>query len=143
MPQQTEESVAVKNDISYQASDKTDAWQKVCTEMSAHNDPVLYSIFQQATVHTVSGSTLTIALPRANPFFQNKISENERLWKPVIQKHFASCTALQLISTQETEKKKKRIDSPSSVNPDFDSKASSSPDTAHPSTGLETSKSLT
>ncbi len=75
-------------------------WKIVCSEVTALGDPLLSSIFTQATIAKVDESTgsITLTVSHASPFFIEKINDAAPHWKPIVHKHFAGAQTLKLVS---------------------------------------------
>ncbi len=78
----------------------TAGWPAVCQGISAIGDPILASIFNQATVVSADTATgiVTLSVPHTSPFFIEKINETIQYWRPLLQTHFGGCSHIKLIS---------------------------------------------
>ncbi|MDQ5940530.1 MAG: polymerase subunit gamma/tau [Candidatus Dependentiae bacterium] len=75
-------------------------WPAVCKGISAIGDPILASIFNQATVVSADAATgvVTLSVPHTSPFFIEKINETIQYWRPLLQAQFGGCSHIKLIS---------------------------------------------
>jgi DNA polymerase-3 subunit gamma/tau len=82
-------------------------WAAARNELLTLSDPMLVSIFQQASFveYNAESATVTLGAASASSFFKDKIDETKPLWLPVVQKAFPACKSLTLVQKKNSVSK--------------------------------------
>lgn len=90
-------------DIPDDASDFKAIWYKAVADIVLLDDPLVTSIFKQATCTMYDQSTgvLQIAFGKGFTFFQDLLENSKHIWSGVIKKHFGDNVVVTPLFTQE------------------------------------------
>lgn len=71
-------------------------WKEFLQEIEKFSDPLITSVFKQAIYkdHNSDNRQLAIELAQNSPFFKEWIIDTEKIWSPVVEKHFGTGTKL-------------------------------------------------
>lgn len=71
-------------------------WQTFVAQLASTNDPLLCSIFKQATLvkQDATANTVTIQLHTQSAFLKTKIDESKGIWQPILAENFPGCSNL-------------------------------------------------
>lgn len=73
-------------------------WKQFLNEVGTLTDPLLVSIFKQASYknHTENPLQITIEIAQNSPFIKEWIADTEKIWNPLLEKHFGAGAKLSI-----------------------------------------------
>jgi len=89
-----QEAVEDNEDEESEEEEALEEWKQCLQEVHGLNEPLLYSVFKQATCidERTEKKKISIACPKELAFFKEQVTQLGELWKPIFEKEFGNET---------------------------------------------------